>query len=264
MNPSYFTQQPPRRFPFGTAAPKSTPTSLQSIDKLCQRISAKGEGMSTFDFNRSLDELVRHLQTISDQEQRSNYLSQVTVTLLEVSPTVLSSILDHELFTLVRTRLVEVLKQWHHVVHLSKTDLFAFWNITKLLRKLSSNSVTLRAYSSWLSDSQLLETVVTSLNDLATTNKYFNDQELKLFIRLLNIYDNCQDWLTTENLADQDRFQTALDPIVKCLTCQHVTDAFLQLDKSSDSMKTKEKFFLIKCSNFLLSCEGRYSPSVRE
>lgn len=260
MNPFHFTQ-PSRKFPLQTQSPavsKSVPASSQPIVDICQRLSAEANVISTFDFKDSLNELLRHLQATADQEQRSNYLNQIIATLIEIPPKVLISILDHELFTLVRTSLTDVLRQWHRTVHLSETSLFTFWSITKLLRKLSSNPVSLKAYSTWLADARLLETVATSLTDLATTNQYFNDRELKLFVLLLSIFGKCQDWLTTENAADQDRFRALFDPMVQCVTCQHVTDAFLKLDKSPGSMSTKEKFFLLRCPNSLLACEGRY------
>ena len=253
MNPFNFTQPT-----IGRAVSKSTPASSQSIFDICRRLKAEANVISTFDFKGSLDQLVRHLQATNDQGQRSNYLNQIIATLVDIPHAVLIAILDHQLFTLVRTSLTEVLRQWHRTVHLSETGLFTFWNITKLLRKLSSNTVSLKAYSTWLADAHLLKAVAASLTDLATTNKYFNARELKLFILLLHIFGDCQDWLTTENAADPDRFQALFDPVFKCLTSQHVTDAFLKLDKSPESMSTKEKFFLLRCPNFLLVCEGKY------
>jgi hypothetical protein len=235
-----------------------------SINDYCHALRDQSATISNEALAHLLDKLTSILKSFDNDEQEQQELSiiiDILNALLYVPPSVIASASQHEFFSILQISFIHILRQWHRLSSLENNEFLTFQTATKLIQRFIKATDDIELIPSWFSDSALLETVSNSITDIATSNKFFNENnksEFKYFTRLIDAYIHYQQRLNDENHPHKDTLLPLLDPIIQCLTSSYFINSFVHLQKDEKSMTTIEKFFLIKCPAFFISYNGNH------
>jgi hypothetical protein len=231
--------------------------SSQSTVQHGTRITTEIDSLTQTELEHILQIFVLDLSRIDDETFHLHHVNKILVVLLQIQSTHLSAIVEHRLFSHLRTSLIHILKQWQSTSHLNDIEIVAFGNLTKLIRLTWKHTTKIDIYATWLCDATLLDSIRLCLIVISSAEKILDEYIVKLLSRLLNVYRSCQKKITRIDSNNANRFSVLLDSIIQCLSCSHVINTFLNIDPTKTSLATKEKFFLLKCSMFLLSYHGK-------
>lgn len=230
------------------------------IDGYCSILRDRSDSISNQQFTDILNKLTLIMKNFdyNDQQQWIG-LTEMINTLIDISPSMLISASQNEIFSVLQILFIDILRQWHHRSILLDHESFMFRSMIKLMSIIINNISNINQIPSWIYDSMLLGTIADCLRDIATSGKYLDDRNnraLKNLTRLIELYADYQQRLNDKNHTNKEKLVRLLDPIVDCLNSSHYIYAFTNLSHDAESMTTTEKFFLLKCPSFLISYNG--------
>jgi hypothetical protein len=236
-----------------------------TIDEYSWILRNQSATISREELTNKLNQLTYILKTLNNNyhhQQQLHILIDVLDALIGVHPSMLASVSQHEFFSILQITFIDILRQWRRLSSLPDDQSFMFYLMAKLLTIVINNIDSINLLPPWLMDSILLEAIADCLTDIASSGKFLdhqNKRQFKHFTRLVDTYIDYQQRLTDEDHSNKNTFIKLLHPVLHCLTSSHFIDTFTNTSVDTKSMTTIEKFFLIKCSAFIISYNGNYS-----
>ena len=215
------------------------------FDRLLNVFREESRKISSEILEKRLENFLNELNG-NDDEILFARLNEVLPLLSQIPGERFDLLIEHKFSSFIRESLWKILQRWHRETQLNSKELALFWNLTRLLKKIYSQVSNISLLIDFFSNENLLEQMTENLCDLSKSAAFVRKHELKLFSRLIDLLNKLQN--------DSNRFDVLLDPIIECLLSENAVQSFVTLPQH---VKGTEKFFLVKCSNFVLNSNGK-------
>lgn len=252
MYVSYNSQALPRQYQQRSSKNLNVPRISKETTQYCKVLRGKGDSLSNI-----LDDIFEYVNNIQNERQQTIDLKEIIFTLIQTNRSNLSSVRQHEFFTLIPTPVVNLLQQWTLKSNVNQDDLFFFRNIVKLGKAQSKYIDDINLYPSWINNSSLIETIGSFLKHIITSKKNPNERVIKYFLRFFNIYKNYQILIDENSTANQDQLVGFVDSVMACLTSNFYINSFHHLQNNVKKLSQKQKLALLHCPRFFISYRGK-------
>ncbi|CAF2017157.1 unnamed protein product [Rotaria magnacalcarata] len=185
-----------------------------------------------------------------------NITNQRIKELNRISSATLADIATNEFCVSIRNLIRNLLLDWHSSCKLSRDETNLLSNSIFLFNHLINSIQDVTKLSSWLPGRSLINTLATCMSDIdrllsCDENKQNFKQLTCLFDILKTYYQRLPSKLQYGNV-----FNRLFEATIDCLLSLNFDRTFRNLKPYTQSMTTKQNFFLIQCSSFFINYHG--------
>ena len=228
------------------------------ISAHCLTIKRKSKDFDRDELAAIFDDALRELNR--KDFSRSDYFesfNEFIRTLTRTPPTILPQMIWHKFFLFIRNSTSDFLRKLAKTFFLDPLELYSLRNSILLLDRVVNQCEDLTKLFKWITDNSLIDEFAHCLDSVQTMINHngSNKRIIKQMTRLLDLFANVQERVPFN--YHQKHFAALFQPTINCVTSTTFETLFRNLKPNGKSLKSIEKFFLVKCPYFLSFYSGK-------
>lgn len=223
----------------------------------CATIQRKGKRLDSAELSAILNDVTRELT--SENYRTTTYLHSINQVLRVINSTrlpILPTISSHYFFLLIRNTIRDLLRSFYQSKRLNEQQVYVLRNSVLFICHLIQEVPDVSKVLHWIADATFLDALADCLSRMGKLSKKDRNRPvIKHITRLLNMFAIIQERLPPD--SHQALFVRLLEPTVDCLTSTKYLELFQKFESDSKSLTENQKFYLLKCSFFLTTYNGK-------
>ena len=172
-----------------------------------------------------------------------------------IPPHVFARITSHQFYITLRNLIRDLLTDWYSSQNLCDEEIDLLRNCILFLNRLVNVVDDVTKLTPWLVDSLFVNSFAKCLSSV--DRLLLNHREkyhFKQLIRLFNVFSTYYERLPSKIANELDQL---FEATVDCLVSSNYDRIFRKFKPTAQSMRSKQKFFLIKCPSLISSYHGK-------